>query len=54
MNKIAILLLFILNINAQGYGSYDYDTGTFSKDSISTNGTDLVLIYDFCKDPNYD
>ncbi len=36
------------------YGSYDYATGTFSKDSTSTNGTDLVLIYDFCKDPNYD
>jgi len=36
------------------YGSYDYTTGTFTKDSTLTNGTDLVLVYDICKDPDYD
>jgi len=35
------------------YGDYDYLTGTFIKDSTISNGTDLVLIYDICKDPNY-
>ncbi len=35
------------------YGNYDYNTGTFIKDSTLTNGTDLVLTYDICKDPNY-
>ena len=36
------------------YGNYDFTNGTYTKDSILTNGTDLTLIFDFCKDPNYD
>ncbi len=36
------------------YGDYDYSSGTFTKDSLLKNGTDLILIYDLCKDPNYD
>jgi len=36
------------------YGDYDYTSGTFSPDSTGLeNGTDLILIYDECKDPNY-
>ena len=35
------------------YGNYDYNTGTFIQDSTVTNGTDLILTYDICKEEDY-
>ena len=35
------------------YGNYNFETGEFLKDSISSNGTDLSLVYDICKEEDY-
>ena len=35
------------------YGNYDFTNSTYVKDSLLSNGTDLSLIFDFCKDPNF-